>query len=302
MWDDIVAAYRTAVDERADPRTSEWPLVYSPWWPIGIGIVYNLFCWNARKITSNLPAYGMRKIIVFYNFVMVLLSLYMTYEFFVTAYLSSYNLACQPVDYSNHPLAIRMAKVCWWYYFSKYIELMETVFFALRKKYNQISVLHVYHHTSMLCIWWMGIKYVAGGQSFLFGLINSFVHAIMYTYYGLSAIGPHMQKYLWWKKYITVIQLSQFFILAWHSTNNLKVNCEFPTWLNKVLFVYAITLGVFFLNFYFQTYWLKKKSSGAQTAGKNGKEVISNGKMKNGDTTSQNGHYKIHDLQARKRN
>ena len=29
----------------------------------------------------------------------------------------------------------------------------------------------------------------------------------MYGYYGLAAIGPHMQKYLWWKKYLTMIQL-----------------------------------------------------------------------------------------------
>lgn len=29
----------------------------------------------------------------------------------------------------------------------------------------------------------------------------------MYTYYMLSAIGPQMRKYLWWKKYMTMIQL-----------------------------------------------------------------------------------------------
>lgn len=29
----------------------------------------------------------------------------------------------------------------------------------------------------------------------------------MYSYYGLAAIGPHMQKYLWWKKYLTSLQL-----------------------------------------------------------------------------------------------
>jgi len=38
-------------------------------------------------------------------------------------------------------------------------------------------------------------------------MINSFVHVLMYTYYGLSALGPHMQKYLWWKKYLTRVQL-----------------------------------------------------------------------------------------------
>ena len=43
--------------------------------------------------------------------------------------------------------------------------------------------------------------------AFFGALINSFIHVVMYTYYGLSALGPHMQKYLWWKKYLTVMQL-----------------------------------------------------------------------------------------------
>ena len=37
--------------------------------------------------------------------------------------------------------------------------------------------------------------------------MNCLVHTVMYGYYGLAAIGPHMQKYLWWKKYLTVMQL-----------------------------------------------------------------------------------------------
>ena len=36
---------------------------------------------------------------------------------------------------------------------------------------------------------------------------NSFVHVVMYAYYGLSAIGPQMRPYLWWKRYITKLQL-----------------------------------------------------------------------------------------------
>jgi len=62
-------------------------------------------------------------------------------------------------------VSTQMASVCWVYYFSKYIELSETLLFILRKKFNQISFLHVYHHTSMLFVWWCGVKYVAGGQS-----------------------------------------------------------------------------------------------------------------------------------------
>lgn len=38
-------------------------------------------------------------------------------------------------------------------------------------------------------------------------MVNSTVHVIMYFYYGLSAAGPRFQKFLWWKKYMTAIQL-----------------------------------------------------------------------------------------------
>jgi GNS1/SUR4 family. len=38
-------------------------------------------------------------------------------------------------------------------------------------------------------------------------MANSFIHVLMYTYYGLSAMGPHIAKYLWWKKYLTILQL-----------------------------------------------------------------------------------------------
>ncbi len=38
-------------------------------------------------------------------------------------------------------------------------------------------------------------------------IINSFIHIIMYGYYGLSACGPQIQKYLWWKRYLTQAQM-----------------------------------------------------------------------------------------------
>lgn len=42
--------------------------------------------------------------------------------------------------------------------------------------------------------------------AFLSALINSLVHVVMYTYYGMSAM-PHLRKYLWWKKHLTQFQL-----------------------------------------------------------------------------------------------
>lgn len=39
------------------------------------------------------------------------------------------------------------------------------------------------------------------------GFLNSAVHVIMYFYYMVAAMGPKYQKYIWWKKYMTRIQL-----------------------------------------------------------------------------------------------
>lgn len=59
---------------------------------------------------------------------------------------------------------LQIASALWWYYFSKLIELLDTVFFLLRKKTRQISFLHVYHHSTMPILWWIGVKWVPGGQ------------------------------------------------------------------------------------------------------------------------------------------
>lgn len=32
----------------------------------------------------------------------------------------------------------------------------------------------------------------------------------MYSYYGLASLGPAIRPYLWWKRYITQLQIGQF--------------------------------------------------------------------------------------------
>ena len=44
------------------------------------------------------------------------------------------------------------------YYTNKYVELLDTIFFALRKKWNQISFLHVYHHAVMPLYMFIGVS------------------------------------------------------------------------------------------------------------------------------------------------
>ena len=73
-----------------------------------------------------------------------------------------------------------MANVSWWFFISKYIELLDTVFFMLRKKFNQVSFLHVYHHSTMLINWWLQIKYAPGGQSMKLRILSLAMFVVCY--------------------------------------------------------------------------------------------------------------------------
>ncbi|XP_026032706.1 elongation of very long chain fatty acids protein 4-like [Astatotilapia calliptera] len=115
----------------------------------------------------------------------------------------------------------QVAGALWRYFISKGIEYLDTVFFILRKKFNQVTFLHVYHHCSMFTLWWIGIKWVAGGQSFFGAHMNAMIHVLMYLYYGLASCGPKIQKYLWWKKYLTIIQMIQFHVTIGHTALSL---------------------------------------------------------------------------------
>ncbi|XP_078481362.1 very long chain fatty acid elongase 4-like [Ciona intestinalis] len=256
---DVKRFYNWSIEERADVRTKDWFLVHSPWPPLAVLVWYIIFSINGRSMMKDRSPFQLKGVLIIYNFSLVILSAYMSYEFFMTSYLSGYSLFCQPVDYSYDELPMRIARVSWWYFISKYIEILDTVFFILRKKFNQVSFLHVYHHSTMLVNWWLGIKYVAGGQSFFIGMLNSFVHVVMYAYYGLTCFGPQVQKYLWWKKYLTMFQLTQFVAIFVHCSYNLWADCEFPDWLNLLVMFYMVSLIMLFLNFYIQSYLNKKQ-------------------------------------------
>jgi hypothetical protein len=76
------------------------------------------------------------------------------------------------------------------YFLSKFVDLMGTLFFVIRKKYSQITFLHSYHHTVVPLFGWLFLKINSNVPAVhLFAIINSFIHIVMYTYYALSALG-----------------------------------------------------------------------------------------------------------------
>lgn len=226
--------------------------------------------------------------LIFYNLGITLLNGWMALELCWCAYKRGYNLVCQLVDVSNNEYEMRIANVVWWYYVSKCMEFMDTFFFILRKKENQLSFLHIYHHSTMFCVWWAGTRFVPGGSVLSAVMVNCFVHVLMYSYYALAAMGPHVQKYLWWKKYLTMIQLIQFGAGVTIGIHLIVSGCQFTRWMQYVFVCYALSFLMLFSDFYKNAYMLR--GDGRRPDSK--KEAVKTAEAKKLANGNSNGHTK----------
>jgi len=55
------------------------------------------------------------------------------------------------------------------YFLLKILDLTDTIFFVLRKKQNQVTFLHIYHHIGIILGSWIAVKYLAGGHGTFLG-------------------------------------------------------------------------------------------------------------------------------------
>lgn len=242
-------------ESNRDPRVAGWLLTRSPHIPFITLTAYLLFIfWLGPRYMRYRKPYKLTNTLMVYNAVQVFFNAMMFIMCLDAGWLGSYSFICEPVDYSNTPFAMKMPNVGWWYYLFKIIDLMDTVFFVLRKKNSQVTFLHVYHHTIMVVYVWVGINIWAGGHGTFFALLNTFVHVVMYGYYFLAGLGPKFQKYLWWKKYVTTIQMFQFAMIFLHGMQLLWVDCGYPRKLAYLILGNAFIFVYLFAAFYRQTY------------------------------------------------
>ncbi|XP_046467904.1 very long chain fatty acid elongase 7-like [Neodiprion pinetum] len=240
-----------------DPRTNEWFLL-SGAGPITIILVaYIYICTSAgERYMKDKQPYDLRKILIVYNFIQILISIYIFKEGLMAGWLYDFSYTCQPNDYSESESAMRIARACHSYFLVKLFELLDTLFFVLRKKQRQITFLHLYHHTVMLLSTWVGTRYFSGTLHLTFlGLANSFVHIIMYGYYMLTAFGPEMQKSLMaWKKYLTIMQIVQFGAVGIHAAQIFFIECDVSKLLATLVCLNSIIFIYLFSSFYIQNY------------------------------------------------
>lgn len=114
-------------------------------------------------------------------------------------------------------ITFQLFDVEWWLMFLKLFDYVETVVFVLRKKQNQVSGLHVYHHVSnIVCVWYY-LKYYLDARLTFLALCNCFVHVIMYIYYFIAAWSPDLQQMIApMKSFITKLQMASINIIFYN--------------------------------------------------------------------------------------
>ncbi|XP_073949999.1 very long chain fatty acid elongase 7-like isoform X2 [Choristoneura fumiferana] len=107
----------------------------------------------------------------------------------------------------------------------------------------------------MIAVAWGIVKWVPGGHMTMLVTINSFVHMVMYTYYLLTSWDDSFKYSLWWKKYVTQIQILQFSYLMIHFGALLvKRECRFPPQPAYIMFPQNLFMVLMFGDFYYRTY------------------------------------------------
>ncbi|KAJ0180133.1 hypothetical protein K1T71_004724 [Dendrolimus kikuchii] len=263
--------YQILFDDLVDPRTKSWPFVAKPYQTLAVLALYLMFVlkWGPKFMHKRKP-FNLDNILIAYNTAQVLACLYVFYESINVAWGSSYKWLCEPLDtsYSEHALAI--TRCVYYYYLTKFVDLFDTS-----------SPLYITHNTSVTCLIWgyTMCYYVVGGHGTLIGVINSFVHTVMYTYYLVTVIYPKAKDSIWWKKHITQLQILQFLWCVIHMAAIVFIpDCAYPRWTSAVFLPQNIFMLVLFIDFYIKTY-IKKPPKAAST-------------LKNGITTTQEHSFK----------
>ncbi|KAF4462166.1 fatty acid elongation [Fusarium albosuccineum] len=111
----------------------------------------------------------------------------------------------------------------WIFYLSKFYEVLDT--FIILAKGKLSSTLQTYHHAGAMMCMWAGMRYMSA-PIWMFVLVNSFIHALMYFYYTLTAFSIRVPTPI--KRTLTSMQITQFLVGATYAMAHSFVSYTIP--------------------------------------------------------------------------
>ncbi|KAK3953353.1 GNS1/SUR4 family-domain-containing protein [Pseudoneurospora amorphoporcata] len=111
----------------------------------------------------------------------------------------------------------------WIFYLSKFYEVIDTLIILAKGKLS--STLQTYHHAGAMLCMWAGMRYMST-PIWVFCFVNSFIHALMYTYYTVTALNIRVPTPI--KRSLTTMQITQFLVGASYAIVHSFVSYTIP--------------------------------------------------------------------------
>mmetsp|Transcript_78994 Transcript_78994/g.92344 ORF Transcript_78994/g.92344 Transcript_78994/m.92344 type:complete len:253 (+) Transcript_78994:46-804(+) len=202
-------------------------------------VAYLVITFGLRALMKNRAPMGLKSAMLFYNALQVFLSVLMTIKLAPFLANNIFNISG-----NFHP------QIEFWvlvHYVTKYLDMFDSIFMVLRKKGDQLSFLHVYHHMTIGAIWGLLLHFGVGNGAAFFGAwINSLVHALMYFHYLWTSLGFKNPL----KPYLTMFQMFQFSLCILQAVLAVAFDTQIPRGWCVLQLCYHMTLLYLFLQFF----------------------------------------------------
>ncbi|ODN04559.1 Elongation of very long chain fatty acids protein 5 [Orchesella cincta] len=214
------------------------------------------------EFTINL-SYELRR---FYVYVSAVANWVLLIFFLVMSVLLKYNYMCEPPskslvrddslwkwlteDTSAEEKRIKgkelfVAKGMWVFFLTKIFDFSDH--FALVLSNNPVRVDHILHHIVMVSASWFGLKYLPGGSTIIWVMINCAFLSIAFTWHILAHYSSgRSERTMSWKPLVNLCKNLHFFLVGLHSVTIINAKCPYPS--KYAFFVLGFVSLIIFLS------------------------------------------------------
>jgi hypothetical protein len=185
-------------------------LSLNPITPFSISLLYVIYSIRQNNKLRNVEPLKRKKLslltfmMVLHNLILCIFSLTVFIKTFpvIFQYITRYSLR----DFINDPHRHMQDKLDFWiwiFYVSKIYEIFDSILLHVNQR--PTSFLQMYHHAgAIICCWMLSV--CDTHLPWIFVVLNSFIHTVMYFYYILTCVGIRPP----FKRLITRMQIAQF--------------------------------------------------------------------------------------------
>ncbi|XP_020818828.1 very long chain fatty acid elongase 3 [Phascolarctos cinereus] len=227
------------------------------YWTISflLTLIYLMFIFMGQRYMKDRKGFNLRLPLAIWSFTLAIFSILGSVR--TWKYLGALLMWGGLKSSLCHPGCITNSTVRFWamlFVLSKIVEFGDTAFIILRKQ--QLLFLHWFHHSTVLVYTWFAYKN-GGAGGFWFMTMNYGIHALMYSYYTVKALGLKPPRIL--PMIITTLQITQMFVGASISILSFLWEKDCGSYNFKQYFFWTfamyITYFALFLNFFYQAYF-----------------------------------------------